>query len=81
MQLDPKDLSMNNQLTQDDLRRMTPEQIVAAQDAGQCDDLLGISRFPAHGQLTRAHLSQMKTHEIRQAYREGRLTELLDTTD
>lgn len=32
------------QLTEDDLRRMSPEQIVKAQAEGRCDDLLGVSR-------------------------------------
>jgi hypothetical protein len=30
------------QLTREDIKRMTPQQIVAAQDAGQFDDLLGV---------------------------------------
>lgn len=32
------------QLTEDDLRRMSPEQIVKAQNEGRFDDLLGVSR-------------------------------------
>ncbi|TYB69732.1 hypothetical protein FXF51_06100 [Nonomuraea sp. PA05] len=32
------------QLTQDDLRRMSPEQIVQAQDEGRFDDLMGLTR-------------------------------------
>lgn len=32
------------QLTQDDLKRMSPEQIVKAQDEGRFDDLMGLSR-------------------------------------
>lgn len=67
------------QYTEADLKRMTPEQIVAAEEAGQCDDLLGRSRYPSTGQLTPEHLGRMTAEEIRQANSEGRLSHVLGT--
>ncbi|WP_162795704.1 hypothetical protein [Nonomuraea lactucae] len=60
---------------------MSPEAIVAAEQAGHLDDLLGRSRYPSRGQLTAEHVGQMKRDEVRKAYRDGRLTELLGTDD
>ncbi|MGW2143206.1 hypothetical protein ACWCOT_02775 [Nonomuraea bangladeshensis] len=65
------------QYTENDLQRMTPEQIVAAQDAGHLDDVLGRSRYPARGQLAPEHLGRMTVEEIRQAHSEGRLADIL----
>ncbi|MFI9846509.1 hypothetical protein ACIHFD_56470 [Nonomuraea sp. NPDC051941] len=63
------------------LRNATPEQIVAAQDAGELDDLTGRSRYPSRGQLTPEHLGRMNRDEIRQAHREGRLADVLGADD
>lgn len=63
------------------LKHASPEQIVAAQDAGELDDLTGRSRYPSTGQLQPEHLGKMSADEIRQAHQDGRLTHLLAITD
>lgn len=70
------------QLTEDDLKTMTAEQIVQAQDEGRCADLLGQPVIPATGQLTDKHITAMKQmangHElIAQAHEAGRFDNLL----
>lgn len=74
------------QLTEDDLKTMTPEQIVKAQDEGRCADLLGQPAIPATGQLTDKHVTAMKQmangHElIAQAHEQGRFNQLLGITE
>jgi hypothetical protein len=68
---------MTKQYTEAEIKTMSPEQIVAADDAGQLDDLLGRSRYPSTGQLTPEHLGRMTPDEIRQANSEGRLAHIL----
>jgi hypothetical protein len=63
------------------LKQASPEQIVKAQQAGELDDLTGRSRYPSTGQLTAEHLGRMDTREIRQAYKAGRLADVLGTDD
>lgn len=70
------------QLTEDDLKTMSPEQIVVAQDQGRCADLLGQPVIPSTGQLTAAHMEAMGNlangHElITEAYEQGRFDTLL----
>lgn len=70
------------QLTEDDLKTMSPDEIVKAQDEGRCADLLGQPVIPATGQLTDKHVTAMKQlangHElISDAYEAGRLDQLL----
>ena len=70
------------QLTEDDLKSMTAEQIVEAQEQGRCANLLGQPVIPATGQLTDKHITAMKQmangHElIAQAHEQGRFNNLL----
>lgn len=69
------------QRTEDDFKWMTPEQVVEAHLAGEFNDLVGASRYPSTGQLKPEHLGVMSPEEIRKARDEGRLTDVLGTTD
>lgn len=66
-----------------DVQRMTPEQIVAARQAGQLRDLLsGSPRAPKSDappvpQLTREDLADMTNDQIVEARRAGQLAEIL----
>ena len=72
------------QLTGDDLPGMTPSQIVAAQNAGQCDDLLGVrTDWPwvaSDRQLTTADLSAMTPAQIVAAQKAGQCADLMTGT-
>lgn len=70
---------VSDQLTQEDLKTMTPAEIVEAHDTGKLNKLLG---RPVRAELptfpSRADLKRMKPEEINQAHREGRLNHLLE---
>lgn len=70
---------MSEQLTIDDLKAMTPEEIVLAKAAGELNDLLGIATpdIPAEGQLTREHIQHMTPEQIVEARAAGRFDDLL----
>jgi hypothetical protein len=75
------------QLARADLKAMTPDEIVAAQDAGRLDDLLhstGASapaaETPPAGQLSRADLKAMTPDEQVAAREGGQLDHLLGIT-
>jgi hypothetical protein len=67
------------QLREADLKLMSPEEIVKAQEAGQLDDLLGKPRrdIPRTGQLKEHHLKLMTPEEIVAAEAAGRFDDLL----
>lgn len=69
---------MTQQLTAEDLKGMTAEQIDAAREAGQLDTLLGRSvRSRVEGQLTSEHLGAMTPEEVAAAHAGGQLDDLL----
>ncbi|MFE6521887.1 hypothetical protein [Streptomyces sp. NPDC057794] len=74
---------MSDQITEAQLKTMSPHQIVQAQEEGRLDALLGrpVHDIPAEGQLTEDHLKHMTPHEIVAAQEAGRLDQLLDGTE
>ncbi|WP_406470140.1 hypothetical protein OH738_29410 [Streptomyces hirsutus] len=70
---------MNEQITEEQLKTMTPHQIVQAQEEGRLDAVLGRPMYdiPAEGQLSEEHLTHMTPHQIVEARDAGRLDELL----
>jgi hypothetical protein len=67
------------QLGESDLSRMTPQQIVAAREAGQLHQLMtgeAPPDIPAEGQLTVEHLGLMTPKQIVDAYESGRTADL-----
>ncbi|MFF2495841.1 hypothetical protein [Agromyces sp. NPDC058064] len=60
---------MTEQLTRDDLKGMTPAQIVAAQDAGQLNDVLGIPAPHEPGPI-------LTREDVRKLYEERRFDEI-----
>lgn len=66
------------QRTEQDLKSMSPDQIVAAHDAGELDELLGrLVASPVDGQLDASHLATMAPEAIVAAHDAGRLDGLL----
>ncbi|WP_415947745.1 hypothetical protein [Streptomyces sp. KLOTTS4A1] len=74
---------MNEQITEVQLKTMSPHEIVQAQQEGRLDALLGrpVHDIPTEGQLGREHLQHMTPHQIVQAQGDGRLDQLLNGTD
>jgi hypothetical protein len=71
------------QLTRDDLKGMTPEQIVAANQAGDLDEYLGrraAHQLPAaHVQWTADDVRQATPEQIVQAEKTGQLRDYMNT--
>ncbi|MFH9121120.1 hypothetical protein [Streptomyces globisporus] len=66
------------QLTQADLKALTPEDYEQARDEGRLDRLLGAGpRPPAEGQLTRADIAHMTPQQIDDARQAGQFETLL----
>ncbi len=69
------------QLTEGFLRSASPEQIVAAYQAGQLDTMLTgetPATIPAEGQLHDGHLQAMTPEQIVEAQKAGRFSSLLE---
>lgn len=73
---------MSEQITDDQLKAMSPHDIVKAQEQGRLDQLLGrpVPDIPTEGQLTAEHLQHMTPQQIVQAQQDGRLDQLLGDT-
>ncbi|MGW1799157.1 hypothetical protein ACWCQN_25105 [Streptomyces sp. NPDC001984] len=72
---------LTGQLTDDDLKGMSPEQIAAAHDEGKLNHLMGARvPVPAEGQLTEEDVKRMSPEEIVKAQDVGRLDTLLGRT-
>jgi len=72
-----------DQLTREQLKDMTPDQIVAAKAAGRLDDLLGTTtwRPPDAGcAITREYLRTLTPEQTIELDRLGRLDQLLGRT-
>ena len=73
------------QLTRDDVARMAPGAVIAAQSSGELDTLLGINRrMPprvSDQQIGSAELARMLPAEITAAMKIGRLVDLLAGRD
>lgn len=74
---------MSDQITEDELKTMSPHEIVEARNAGRLNQILGlpVRDIPAEGQLTQEHLAQMTPAEIVEARDAGRLNRLLGLPD
>ncbi len=74
---------MSDQITEAQLKTMSPHEIVKAQEEGRLDAILGrpVRDIPREGQLSGEHLQQMTPTEIVQAHDAGRLDQLLGSPD
>jgi hypothetical protein len=64
------------QLTREDLKSMSPEDVVAASADGRMAKLLGQAPLPVEGQLAEHHLRAMSPEQIVQAEAQDRLDAL-----
>ncbi|MES9804978.1 hypothetical protein [Streptomyces cinereoruber] len=67
------------QVTDEQLKTMSPHDIVQAQEDGRLDQLLGrpVHDIPTEGQLERHHLQHMTPQQIVDAQEAGRLADIL----
>lgn len=73
-----QDPAAHGQLTEADLKGLTPEQVTQAEADGKLNHLLGRPMpLPAEGQLTDRHLAQMTAEQIVAAQDAGRLDNVL----
>lgn len=73
---------MSEQITAEQLKTMSPHDIVKAQEEGKLNTLLGlpVHDVPTEGQLSSEHLQHMNPQQIVQAQQDGRLDQLLGDT-
>jgi hypothetical protein len=76
-----QDPAAHGQLTEADLKNLTPEQVVQAEADGKLNHILGRPMpLPAEGQLTNRHLAQMTAEQIVAAQDAGRFDAVLGRT-